>query len=70
MKDLLGEVDEDLVDFVLEHLREKKGPGSLVDGLEPVFTDEAIEFVISLWRQLSFESIAWASGLETGNMMA
>lgn len=32
----LGEVDEDLVDFCVEHVREKKGPDELVDGLEPV----------------------------------
>lgn len=36
MKDLLGEVDEDLADFVIEHLRDKKGPDDLVEGLEPV----------------------------------
>ena len=36
MKDLLGEVDEDLAEFVLEHLRDRKGPDDLVDGLEPV----------------------------------
>jgi hypothetical protein len=36
MKELLGEVDEDLADFVLEQIREKKRPDNVVDGLEPV----------------------------------
>lgn len=29
-------MDEDLADFVLEHLRDRKGADDLVDGLEPV----------------------------------
>ncbi|ORX35471.1 hypothetical protein BD324DRAFT_632974 [Kockovaella imperatae] len=69
MKDLLGEVDQDLADFVLEHLRERKKAADLIDGLEPIFADEATEFVTALWRQLAFESLAWASGLETGPML-
>lgn len=36
MTGFLGEVDEDLGDFVIEHIREKKGPDELVKGLEPV----------------------------------
>jgi hypothetical protein len=36
MKGLLGEVDEDLADFVLEHLKERKGAADLVEGIEPV----------------------------------
>ena len=36
MKALLGEVDEDLADFVLEHLRDRKGPEELTEGIEPV----------------------------------
>ena len=33
----LGELeDDDLVMFVLEHLKDHKGPQKLVDGLEPV----------------------------------
>jgi hypothetical protein len=36
MKELLGDVDEDLADFVLEQVRERKSPDDVVDGLEPV----------------------------------
>lgn len=28
--------DEDLLSFALDHVRERKAPGELVDGLEPV----------------------------------
>jgi hypothetical protein len=36
MQNLLGEIDEDLVSFVLEHVKDKKSADTLVDGLEPV----------------------------------
>ncbi len=36
MRDILGEVDEDLADFILEHLRERKGADDLIEGIEPV----------------------------------
>ena len=36
MKESLGDVDDDLVMFVIEHLKDRKGPSKLVEGLEPV----------------------------------
>jgi len=36
IQEFLGDVDQDLVDFVLENIREKKRPDDVVDGLEPV----------------------------------
>jgi RNA-binding protein 25 len=37
MENFLGELeDDDLVMFVLEHLKDHKGPQKLVEGLEPV----------------------------------
>ena len=37
MTEYLGELeDDDLVMFVVEHLKDKKGPQKLVEGLEPV----------------------------------
>lgn len=37
MTKYLGELeDDDLVMFVLEHLKDHKGPQKLVEGLEPV----------------------------------
>jgi len=37
MKDYLGEMeDDDLIMFVVEHLKDHKGPAKLIEGLEPV----------------------------------
>ncbi|RXK35530.1 hypothetical protein M231_07209 [Tremella mesenterica] len=68
MRHFLGEVDDDLVDFVLEHLRARKGPNSLIEGIEPVFAEEAPPFVHDLWRQIIFESAAYVAGVESGTM--
>lgn len=82
----LGDNDEDLAMFVNEHLKDHKGPGKLVEGLEPVRLDlftlcptnrppsqvldtEAAEFVIALWRQIIFESVAYGEGLESRNLL-
>nr|XP_018265023.1 uncharacterized protein I303_03205 [Kwoniella dejecticola CBS 10117]OBR87181.1 hypothetical protein I303_03205 [Kwoniella dejecticola CBS 10117] len=69
IRDLLGELDADLVDFVLEQTREKKGSDDLVDGLEPILAEEAESFVAQLWKLLIFESEAFKVGLSTGAMM-
>ena len=83
----LGELeDDDLVMFVLEHLKDHKGPQKLIEGLEPVslfaivslllfmtcsqvLDEEAGELVISVWRQVIFESMAYGDGLHTERMM-
>ncbi|KAI0354814.1 hypothetical protein OH77DRAFT_1404321 [Trametes cingulata] len=70
MTKYLGELeDDDLIMFVLEHLKDHKGPQKLVEGLEPVLEEEAVEFVISIWRQIIFESMAYGEGLHTEKMM-
>ncbi|KLO06972.1 hypothetical protein SCHPADRAFT_909891 [Schizopora paradoxa] len=71
MTKYLGELeDDDLIMFSVEHLKDHKGPHKLVEGLEPVLEEEAVEFVIGLWRQVIFESLAYAEGLNTEWMMA
>ncbi|EGN97903.1 hypothetical protein SERLA73DRAFT_91057 [Serpula lacrymans var. lacrymans S7.3] len=66
----LGELeDDDLIMFVLEHLKDHKGPQKLVEGLEPVLEEEAGEFAISVWRQVIFESMAYGEGLHTEKLM-
>jgi hypothetical protein len=70
MTQYLGQLDDDdLVMFVVEHLKDHKGPAKLVEGLEPVLVEEAEEFVLALWRQVVFESAAYAEGLETGDVL-
>ncbi|KAH7106325.1 hypothetical protein BKA62DRAFT_290852 [Auriculariales sp. MPI-PUGE-AT-0066] len=66
----LGDVDEELLMFVIEHLKDQKGPVKLVEGLSPVLAEEAEEFVISLWRQVIFESLAYGEGMHTGDLFA
>ena len=86
MVKFLGEMEEDdLILFVLEHLKDHKGPQKLVEGLEPVrnsrsiidsgsqssqvLEEEAAELVIGVWRQIIFESMAYGEGLLTEKMM-
>ncbi|KZT12192.1 uncharacterized protein LAESUDRAFT_641758 [Laetiporus sulphureus 93-53] len=70
MTKYLGELeDDDVVMFVLEHLKDHKGPQKLVEGLEPVLEEEAVEFTVSIWRQIIFESMAYGEGLHTERML-
>ncbi|KAF8326889.1 uncharacterized protein EI90DRAFT_3156469 [Cantharellus anzutake] len=70
MIDYLGELDDDdLVMFVIEHLKDHKPASKLVEGLEPVLVEEAEEFVLVIWRQLVFESLSYSEGMETDNIM-
>ncbi|TFY78487.1 hypothetical protein EWM64_g5529 [Hericium alpestre] len=66
----LGELeDDDLVMFVLEHVKDHKSPQKLIEGLEPVLEEEASELAISVWRQVIFESMAYGEGLHTDRML-
>ncbi|KAL0577120.1 hypothetical protein V5O48_004873 [Marasmius crinis-equi] len=65
----LGEMEEeDLILFVIEHLKDHKSPQKLVEGLEPVLEEEAVELTKSVWRQIIFESMAYGEGLLTEKM--
>ncbi|KAL7412506.1 hypothetical protein BDY24DRAFT_393154 [Mrakia frigida] len=65
----LGEMeDDDLLNFVLDHIRERKSASDLVEGLEMILEDEATPFAVSIWRAVLFESIASSEGLETKEM--
>ncbi|KAI8081860.1 uncharacterized protein B0P05DRAFT_636759 [Gilbertella persicaria] len=54
--DLLGMEEEDLVNYVLQFIREKKGPNELVSELEGALDEDALVFVMKLWRALIFET--------------
>ncbi|KAJ8521715.1 hypothetical protein ONZ45_g1649 [Pleurotus djamor] len=70
MTKYLGEMEEDdLIMFVLEHLKDHKSPQKLVEGLEAVLEEEAVDFTISIWRQIIFESMAYGEGILTEKMM-
>lgn len=34
-----------------------------------VLAEEAVAFTVKLWRLLTFESMAYASGMDTGSML-
>ncbi|KAJ1305644.1 hypothetical protein OPQ81_000640 [Rhizoctonia solani] len=68
LEEYLGELDDDdMVVFIADHVRGRKGPTELVEALEPVLVEEATDLVVALWRQVAFESAAYGDGLETGN---
>ncbi|KAL4259741.1 hypothetical protein AB1N83_007447 [Pleurotus pulmonarius] len=70
MMKYLGEMEEDdLIMFALEHLKDHKSPQKLVEGLEAVLEEEAVEFTVSIWRQIIFESMAYGEGILTEKMM-
>ncbi|KAJ7139400.1 hypothetical protein C8R44DRAFT_605082 [Mycena epipterygia] len=67
----LGDAEEaeELIMFVVEHLKDHKGPAKLVEGLEPVLEEEAAELTTAVWRQLIFESMAYGEGLHTDRIL-
>ncbi|KAJ7186687.1 hypothetical protein C8R46DRAFT_1057724 [Mycena filopes] len=67
MTQYLGDAEEaeELIMFVVEHLKDHKGPAKLTEGLEPVLEEEAVEVTTAVWRQLIFESMAYGEGLHT-----
>ncbi|KAJ7019654.1 hypothetical protein C8F04DRAFT_1147091 [Mycena alexandri] len=70
MTQYLGDAEEaeELIMFVVEHLKDHKGPTKLTEGLEPVLEEEAVEVTTAVWRQLIFESMAYGEGLHTDRM--
>ncbi|KIO02861.1 hypothetical protein M404DRAFT_39474, partial [Pisolithus tinctorius Marx 270] len=73
--------DDDLTMFVVEHLKDHKGPQKLVESLEParmysrtqslfrhIVLEEAQEFAINIWRQVIFECMACGEALQTERM--
>jgi len=48
MEKYLGDVDEELLMFVIEHLKDQKGPAKLLEGLFPVRQPARCWFVIML----------------------
>jgi len=70
MTDFLGELeDDDLVNFVIQLLRDKSEPEAVVEGVEPVLDEDAAVFTGQLWRLLAFESAAYAADVKTGSIL-
>jgi len=54
----LGTEDEDLVSAVMDKLKEHASAQDMVEELEPILEDEAVDFVIKIWRFVLFEILA------------
>ncbi|CED83986.1 U1 snRNP complex, subunit SNU71 and related PWI-motif proteins [Phaffia rhodozyma] len=66
MIEFLGELDDDdLLNFVLDHIRGRKSASDLVEGLEPVLEEEAVPYTLAIWSELVFESMASEMGVDT-----
>ncbi|KAF2824250.1 hypothetical protein CC86DRAFT_383919 [Ophiobolus disseminans] len=62
--ELTGVQDDDLVDAVVQHLRKKGSPQSLVEELEPVLDEEAESLVKKLWRMVIYYSETEKRGIK------
>ncbi|KAI7862951.1 hypothetical protein BDF14DRAFT_1734970 [Spinellus fusiger] len=54
--EIVGVQEDDLVNFILDFVRTKKSPTDLVTELEMTLDEEALVFVMKLWRALIFET--------------
>ncbi|KAH8728980.1 hypothetical protein GQ44DRAFT_645823 [Phaeosphaeriaceae sp. PMI808] len=62
--ELTGLQDEDLVEAVVGHLRNKGKPQALVENLEPVLDEEAESLVKKLWRMVIYYSETEKRGIK------
>ncbi|KAI8318932.1 hypothetical protein GQ54DRAFT_318774 [Martensiomyces pterosporus] len=58
-----GSLDE-LTEFVIGHIRDRKPPQGLVDELEMILVEEAPVFVARIWRVVVYESEARARNID------
>ncbi|KAF9390001.1 hypothetical protein BGX21_011580 [Mortierella sp. AD011] len=54
--ELLGVQEDELTNFVIEHIRQKKPPQELVDELRSALDSDADVLVMKIWRMLIFET--------------
>ncbi|KAL1935790.1 hypothetical protein VTP01DRAFT_4930 [Rhizomucor pusillus] len=54
--ELVGEEEEEFINFILDNVRRQQTPESLVKELEMTLDQEALVFVMKLWRALIFET--------------
>ncbi|KAF7732272.1 hypothetical protein EC973_005167 [Apophysomyces ossiformis] len=54
--ELVGVEEDELISFILDNVRRKSPPSDLVKELEMTLDEEALVFVMKLWRALIFET--------------
>lgn len=57
--EFLGELDDDLVDYVIEHIREHRSKSALLQELKETFDEDAQTIVDRVWQ--TFEDNAPAA---------
>ncbi|KAF9116243.1 hypothetical protein BGX27_004094 [Mortierella sp. AM989] len=63
--ELLGVQEDELTNFVIEHIRQKKPPQELVDELRNALDNDADILVMKIWRMLIFETESKARKLSS-----
>ncbi|KAF9949954.1 hypothetical protein BGZ70_001568 [Mortierella alpina] len=61
--ELLGDQEDELTNFVMEHIQQRKPPQALVDELRTALDSDADVLVMKIWRMLIFETESKARGL-------
>ncbi|CAO3566846.1 unnamed protein product [Mortierella alpina] len=61
--ELLGDQEDELTNFVMEHIQQRKPPQELVDELRTALDNDADVLVMKIWRMLIFETESKARGL-------
>ncbi|KAF9573279.1 hypothetical protein EC968_008818 [Mortierella alpina] len=61
--ELLGDQEDELTNFVMEHIQQRKPPQELVDELRTALDSDADVLVMKIWRMLIFETEFKARGL-------
>ncbi|OAL47952.1 hypothetical protein IQ07DRAFT_514502 [Pyrenochaeta sp. DS3sAY3a] len=62
--EILGLQEDLLVEAIVQHLKEKKGPAALVENLEVALDDEAEALVKKLWRMVIYYSETEKRGIK------
>ncbi|KAF9153413.1 putative RNA-binding protein 25 [Actinomortierella ambigua] len=60
--ELLGVQEDELTNFVIDHIKQRKPPQELVDELRAALDNDAEVLVMKTWRMLVFETEAKARG--------
>ncbi|KAF9959157.1 hypothetical protein BGZ72_010192 [Mortierella alpina] len=61
--ELLGDQEDELTNFVMEHIQQRKPPQELVDELRTALDNDADVLVMKIWRMLIFETESKARSL-------
>ena len=61
MREYLGEEEQTLTDFILTKLHKRCAPSELLTELSAVLDEDALPFVVKLWRMLIYSTLTAAT---------